>query len=181
MPKAVVPENKICSRLPGTDGNAKMSKSLNNCIYLSDDTETVHKKIQSMYTDSNHIKITDPGKVEGNVVFTYLYAFSSDEHFKKYLPEYNNLDELKKHYQNGGLGDMKIKKFLFDVMEDTLKPIREQRKYYEQRIPEVLQILKNGTKEANLYANQTLSEVKAAIGICYDDEFIKEQIEKYAK
>jgi tryptophanyl-tRNA synthetase len=179
MPNAVIPENKVCQRLPGIDGNAKMSKSLNNCIYLSDDTETIKKKIQSMYTDPNHIKVSDPGQVEGNVVFTYLDAFATNEHFKKYLKEYNNLDELKDHYRKGGLGDMKIKMFLLNVMEDILNPIREKRKYYEQRISEVMDILKNGTQEAILSANKTLLEVKDAMGINYNDEFIKEQIEKY--
>ena len=181
MPDALLPKNKVCSRLPGTDGNAKMSKSLGNCIYISDDTETVRAKVQSMYTDPNHIKITDPGKVEGNVVFTYLDAFSKEEHFKKYLPEYKNLDELKEHYKKGGLGDVKIKKFLFNIIEEVLEPIREKRAYYEKRIPEVFEILRKGTEEANKYANKTLDEVKAAIGINYlnDDAFIAEQAKKY--
>ena len=181
MPEPVVPENRVCSRLPGIDGNAKMSKSLNNCIYLSDDTEAVKSKIQSMYTDPNHIKISDPGQIQGNVVFTYLDAFSTNDHFKKYLPEYNNLDELKEHYMRGGLGDVKIKNFLFNIMEEILAPIRERRKYYEKRIPEVLEILKKGTADANKYANNTLNEVKTAMGINYfvDEEFINEQIKKY--
>ena len=179
-PKEVLPENKVCLRLPGIDGNAKMSKSLNNCIYLSDDTETVKKKISSMYTDPNHIKITDPGNVEGNVVFTYLDAFSTNEHFKKYLPEYENLDALKEHYRKGGLGDVKIKKFLMEVMEEILSPIRERRKYYEARIPEVINYLKEGTEEAKKVANETLKEVKDAIGINYfNEEFINEQAKKY--
>lgn len=181
MPEPVVPKNKICSRLPGIDGNAKMSKSLNNCIYLSDDTEIVRKKVMSMYTDPNHIKISDPGKVEGNIVFTYLDVFAEDEHFEKYLPEYKNLNELKEHYQKGGLGDIKIKKLLFNIMEEMLVPIREKRKYYENRISEVLDILKQGTAEANLFANLTLNEIKDAMGINFfnDDDFNKEQIEKY--
>ncbi len=181
MPEPIIPQNKVCSRLPGTDGNSKMSKSLNNCIYLSDDSKTVKEKIQSMYTDPNHIKITDPGKVEGNTVFTYLDAFSTDKHFEKYLPEYHNLEELKEHYRNGGLGDMKIKMFLFNIMEEILQPMREKRKYYEKRIPEVINILKNGTAEANKYADKTLDEVKSAIGINYfsDESFTNEQIEKY--
>lgn len=183
LPEPVIPKNKICSRLPGIDGNSKMSKSLNNCIYLSDDSETVKRKIMSMYTDPNHIKITDPGKVEGNIVFTYLEAFSTDEHFKKFLPEYNNLEELKEHYRNGGLGDVKIKVFLFKIMEEMLEPIREKRKYYEKKITEVVDILEKGTKEANEYANKTLEEVKNAIGINYfdDKDFIKEQIKKYER
>ena len=174
MPEPVLPKNIVCSRLPGTDGNAKMSKSLNNCIYLSDDSETVKKKIQSMYTDPNHIKITDPGNVKGNTVFTYLDAFAVDDHFKKYLPDYNNMDELKQHYEKGGLGDTKIKSFLYNVMEEILTPIREKRKYYEARLPEVMNILKKGTLEADEYANKTINEVKNAIGINYfeDKSFI---------
>lgn len=183
MPESIIPENKVCCRLPGTDGNAKMSKSLNNCIYLSDDKETVKNKIRSMYTDPNHIKITDPGKVEGNMVFTYLDAFCKEEDFAKYLPEYKNLDELKEHYRKGGLGDIKIKQFLNNIMEEFLEPIRERRKYYEERIPEVIEILKTGTLKAKEVANFTLNEVKDAIGINYlnDKDFIKEQIEKYQK
>lgn len=181
IPNAVLPENEVCNRLPGTDGQAKMSKSLGNCIYLSDDSETLKKKVQSMYTDPNHIKITDPGKVEGNIVFTYLDAFASDEHFTKYLPEYKNLDELKDHYRKGGLGDSKIKMFLYNILEELLTPIREKRHYYEQRIEEVLKALQQGTQEANKYANNTLKEVKNAIGIDYfdNDLFIKEQSKKY--
>ena len=181
IPNAVLPENEVCNRLPGTDGQAKMSKSLGNCIYLSDDSETLKKKVQSMYTDPNHIKITDPGKVEGNIVFTYLDAFASDEHFTKYLPEYKNLDELKDHYRKGGLGDSKIKMFLYNILEELLTPIREKRHYYEQRIEEVLRTLQQGTEEANKYANNTLKEVKNAIGIDYfdNDLFIKEQSKKY--
>ncbi len=181
IPNAVLPENEVCNRLPGTDGQAKMSKSLGNCIYLSDDSETLKKKVQSMYTDPNHIKITDPGKVEGNIVFTYLDAFARDEHFTKYLPEYKNLDELKDHYRKGGLGDSKIKMFLYNILEELLTPIREKRHYYEQRIEEVLRTLQQGTEEANKYANNTLKEVKNAIGIDYfdNDLFIKEQSKKY--
>lgn len=180
-PKELLPENKNCYRLPGTDGQAKMSKSLGNCIYLSDDSETLKKKVMSMYTDKDHIKIEDPGKIEGNAVFTYLDAFCKDEHFQKYLNEYNNLDELKRHYQKGGLGDVKVKKFLLAILEEELEPIRQRRKYYEARIKEVYNYLKNGTNKANEYANNTLNEVKMAMGINYfnDDNFIKEQINKY--
>lgn len=181
MPDPVIPKNEICSRLPGIDGNAKMSKSLNNCIYLSDDTETLKSKIKSMYTDPNHIKITDPGKIEGNMVFTYLGVFVKEEHFQKYLPEYKNLEELEEHYKKGGLGDVKIKQFLFCIMEEFLKPIREKRKYFEKRIPDVIKILKQGTEIANQVANSTLNEVKMVMGInCLNDlEFLKEQIKKY--
>lgn len=180
-PKAVLPKNEVCLRLPGIDGSAKMSKSLNNGIYLSDDSETVKKKVMSMYTDPNHIRVEDPGKVEGNTVFTYLEAFVTNEHFTKYLPEYKNLDELKEHYQRGGLGDVKIKKFLVNVMEEVLTPIREIRHYYEKRIPEVLTILEEGTKEANKYASTTLEEVKSSIGLNYfnDKDYLNEQIKKY--
>ena len=180
-PNAVLPENEVCNRLPGTDGQAKMSKSLDNCIYLSDDSETLKKRVQSMYTDPNHIKITDPGKVEGNMVFTYLDAFAIDEHFAKYLPEYKNLDELKDHYRKGGLGDSKIKMFLYNILEEILSPIREKRHYYEQRIDYVLNVLQTGTLEANKCANETLKEVKKAIGIDYfdGDAFKEEQMKKY--
>ena len=181
--KAILNENKIAQRLPGLDGNAKMSKSLNNGIYLSDPSDVIYKKVMSMYTDPNHIKVTDPGNVEGNVVFTYLDAFSTDEHFEKYLPEYKNLDELKAHYRRGGLGDVKIKNFLNMIMEEILEPMRERRKYYEARLPEVLQMLKNGTEEAEKVADETLAEVKEAMGINYfnDEEFLKEQVEKHNK
>lgn len=180
-PEPTLPNNKVCSRLPGIDGNAKMSKSLNNCIYLSDDSDTVKKKIQSMYTDPNHIKVSDPGQIEGNVVFTYLDAFSNDDHFNKYLPEYRNLDELKEKYQAGGVGDMMIKRFLMNIMEEILEPIRKRRKEYEQKIPEVIGFLKEGTIEANKFADITLNEVKNAMGINYfnDEKFINEQSERF--
>ena len=180
-PKAVLPNNEVCLRLPGTDGKTKMSKSLGNCIYLSDSTEEVRKKVMSMYTDPSHIKIDDPGQIEGNTVFTYLDAFCTDEHFSKYLKEYKNLDELKKHYQKGGLGDVKIKKFLFDVLEDVLTPIRKRRKIYENKIEEVYNILEKGSIKARSQANLTLKEVKDAMKINYfdDEELIKSHIEKY--
>ncbi|MBR1414091.1 MAG: tryptophan--tRNA ligase [Bacilli bacterium] len=182
MPNAKIPDNKVCCRLPGTDGNAKMSKSLGNGIYLSDTKEEVKRKVMSMYTDPNHLKISDPGNVEENTVFTYLDAFCTDEDFIKYLPEYKNLDELKNHYRRGGLGDVKIKQFLNQVLEGVLEPIREKRKYYEQRIPEVIEILKLGTAKANSLANETLNEVKHAIGIDYfNEEFLNEQLNKFSK
>ena len=180
-PKAVLPDNEVCLRLPGTDGKAKMSKSLGNCIYLSDKTEDVKKKVMSMYTDPDHIKIEDPGKIEGNCVFTYLDAFCNDEHFTKYLPEYKNLDELKVHYQKGGLGDVKIKKFLFNVIEEVLTPIREKRKMYENKIEEVYNILEQGSIKAKEKASTTLKEVKEAMKINYfeDKELINSHVEKY--
>ena len=180
-PKAVLPDNEVCLRLPGTDGKAKMSKSLGNCIYLSDKTEDVKKKVMSMYTDPDHIKIEDPGKIEGNCVFTYLDAFCTDEHFTKYLPEYKNLDELKVHYQKGGLGDVKIKKFLFNVIEEVLTPIREKRKMYENKIEEVYNILEQGSIKAKEKASTTLKEVKEAMKINYfeDKELTNSHIEKY--
>lgn len=180
-PKAVLPDNEVCLRLPGTDGKAKMSKSLGNCIYLSDKTEDVKKKVMSMYTDPDHIKIEDPGKIEGNCVFTYLDAFCNDEHFTKYLPEYKNLDELKAHYQKGGLGDVKIKKFLFNVIEEVLTPIREKRKMYENKIEEVYNILEQGSIKAKEKASTTLKEVKEAMKINYfeDKELINSHVEKY--
>ena len=180
-PKAVLPDNEVCLRLPGTDGKAKMSKSLGNCIYLSDSTEEVRKKVMSMYTDPDHIKIDDPGKIEGNTVFTYLDAFCENKYFDKYLPEYKNLDELKAHYQRGGLGDVKIKKFLFNVLEEVLTPIREKRKIYENKIEEVYNILESGSKKAERVANITIKEVKEAMRINYfeDKELIKSHVEKY--
>lgn len=178
-PKIILPDNKACMRLPGTDGKAKMSKSLNNCIYLSDPSDVVKQKVMNMYTDPNHIKITDPGCVEGNTVFTYLDAFCKDEHFAKYLPDYQNLDELKQHYRNGGLGDVKIKKFLFNVLEEELSVLRERRHYYEQNIQYVYEILKNGTDKARKVAEKTLAEVKKAMKINYFDD--NELISAYLK
>ena len=180
-PTAYLPKNKVCLRLPGLDGKAKMSKSLGNCIYLSDTSEEVKKKVMSMYTDPNHIKVEDPGQIEGNVVFTYLEAFSQDEHFSKYYPEFKNLDELKKAYHKGGIGDVKIKKFLYNILEETLTPIREKRKYYEQRIDKVYKILEEGSQIAIKNANKTLEEVKEAMKINYfkDQELIEKHISKY--
>ena len=166
-PQIILPDNKACLRLPGTDGKAKMSKSLGNCIYLSDDEETVRKKVMSMFTDPNHVRVEDPGKVEGNPVFVYLDAFSRPEHFEKFWPEYKNLDELKAHYQRGGLGDVKIKKFLNQVLQDELTPIRERRKQWEARLPEVYDILKKGTEKARAVAAQTMHDVRAAMKINY--------------
>lgn len=183
MPKILLPDNENCQRLVGTDGKAKMSKSLGNTIYLSDDTETVKQKVMSMFTDPNHLKVQDPGNTKNNPVFIYLSCFAKDEHFAKYLPEYKNLDEMKAHYERGGLGDMKCKRFLFNVLEDTLTPIREKRKYYEERIDEVYNILLEGTKKANIKANATLSRVRKAMKINYfeDDSFVKEMENKFNK
>lgn len=180
-PQILLPSNKACLRLPGTDGKAKMSKSLGNCIYLSESEEDVRKKVMSMFTDPDHIRIEDPGKLEGNTVFTYLDAFCNDEHFAEYLPEYANLDELKAHYQRGGLGDVKVKKFLNNVMQEELRPIRARRKEYEQRIDDVYDILKKGSETAKEEAAKTLAEVKAAMKIDYFDtpEFLEEQRKKY--
>lgn len=183
MPKILLPDNENCQRLVGTDGKAKMSKSLGNTIYLSDDTETVKQKVMSMFTDPNHLRVQDPGNTNNNPVFIYLSCFAKDEHFAKYLPEYKNLDEMKAHYERGGLGDMKCKRFLFNVLEDTLTPIREKRKYYEERIDEVYNILLEGTKKANIKANKTLSRVRKAMKINYfeDDSFVKEMENKFNK
>lgn len=180
-PEALIPSNEACLRLPGIDGKAKMSKSLGNCIYLSDSADDVRKKIMSMYTDPTHIAVSDPGHVEGNTVFTYLDAFSKQEHFERYLPEYANLDELKAHYTRGGLGDVKIKKFLNNVMQEELEPIRARRKEYEKDIPAIYDILRTGTETARKVAAQTLHEVKDAMRINYFDdlELIKAQSEKY--
>ena len=181
MPEAKIPENELEQRLPGTDGKAKMSKSLGNCIYLADDAETIRKKVMSMYTDPNHIKIDDPGQVEGNVVFTYLDVFAKDEDFVKYLPEYKNLDELKDHYRRGGLGDMVIKKFLNNILQELLKPIRERREELSQNIEYVYRVLEKGTNDARKHAKETLRRVKQAMKIDYfeNDEFLKEIIDKY--
>ena len=181
-PDVLLPENEACCRLPGTDGKQKMSKSLGNCIYLADTEEDVKKKIMSMYTDPTHIQVSDPGHVEGNCVFTYLDAFSKPEHFEEYLPEYANLDELKAHYTRGGLGDVKIKKFLNNVIQEELAPIRARRAEFEKDIPAVYDILREGSEKARATAAQTLSEVKRAMRINYfdDDELIKAQSQKYS-
>ena len=181
-PDILLPDNKACLRLPGTDGKAKMSKSLGNCIYLSDTPEEVKRKVMSMYTDPDHIRVEDPGKIEGNCVFTYLDAFSSEEDFKKFLPDYNNLDELKDHYRRGGLGDVKVKKFLNNVLQKQLEPIRNKRHEYEKDIPGVYEILRKGTEAAYEVAQQTLNEVKASMKINYfdDAQLIKVQSEKYS-
>ena len=175
MPEIMLPQNAACLRLPGIDGKAKMSKSLGNCIYLSDEPEDIKKKIMSMYTDPNHLRVQDPGKVEGNPVFIYLDAFSRPEHFAEFLPEYQNLDELKAHYQRGGLGDVKIKKFLNAVMQAELEPIRNRRKEWEQRLPEVVEILKEGSAVAEKAAAATLAEVRKSMKIDYftDDNLLK--------
>lgn len=180
-PQILLPDNKACLRLPGTDGKAKMSKSLGNCIYLADTEEDVRKKVMSMYTDPNHLKVEDPGQVEGNTVFTYLDAFCKDEHFAKFLPDYANLDELKAHYRRGGLGDVKVKKFLNNVMQEELAPIRERRKYWEKNIPEVYDILKRGSEEAQKAVAETLKEVKASMRINYfeDGALINDTMKKY--
>ena len=174
-PSIMLPNNAACLRLPGTDGKAKMSKSLGNCIYLSDEPEDIKKKIMSMYTDPNHLRVQDPGKVEGNPVFVYLDAFSRPEHFAEFLPEYQNLDELKAHYQRGGLGDVKVKKFLNSVMQAELEPIRNRRKEWEQRLPEVVEILKEGSAVAEKTAAATLAEVRKSMRIDYftDDNLLK--------
>ena len=166
-PQIVLPKNQACLRLPGIDGKAKMSKSLGNCIYLSDEAEDVRKKIMSMFTDPNHLRVEDPGKVEGNPVFIYLDAFCRPEYFAEFLPEYSGLDELKAHYERGGLGDVKVKKFLNNVMQAELSPIRERRKYWEARLPEVYEILKEGSAKAKKTAEKTLAEVRHAMQIDY--------------
>ena len=180
-PEVLLPENEACCRLPGIDGKQKMSKSLGNCIYLADTEEDVKKKVMSMYTDPTHIRREDPGHLEGNCVFTYLDAFSKPEHFAEYLPDYANLQELKDHYTRGGLGDVVVKKFLNNVLQEELAPIRARRAEYEKDIPAVYEILRKGTEVARETAAQTLSEVKRAMRINYfdDSELIKAQSEKY--
>ena len=180
-PDVLLPENQACCRLPGIDGKQKMSKSLGNCIYLSDTEKDVRTKVMSMFTDPDHIRVEDPGKIEGNVVFTYLDAFCEDRHFEMFWPEYKNLDELKAHYQRGGLGDVKIKRFLNSVLEDELAPIRERRAKWEQDIPAVYDVLRKGTEAARAKGEKTMTEIKAAMGINYfeDKDLIAAQAEKY--
>ena len=181
MPEILLPDNAACLRLPGTDGKAKMSKSLGNCIYLSDTPEEVKKKVMGMYTDPDHLRVEDPGKVEGNTVFTYLDAFSRPEHFAKYLPDYASLDELKAHYRRGGLGDVKVKRLLIAILNEILAPIRERRHYYEARIGEVYDILHEGSIKARATAAETLADVRRAMKINYfeDKELIAEQAAHY--
>ena len=182
-PDALLPAEAAARRLPGTDGGAKMSKSLGNCIYISDNSAEVKTKVMSMFTDPDHIKVSDPGKIEGNTVFTYLDAFSKPEHFAEYLPDYANLDELKDHYRRGGLGDVKVKKFLLNVLEETLTPIRARRAEYQKDIAGVYDILKKGSEAAREVAAKTLSDVKKSMKIDYfsDEELIKAQSEKYSR
>ena len=182
-PNIMLPENITARRLPGTDGKEKMSKSLGNCIYLSDTAEDVWQKVRSMYTDPEHVNLNDPGHVEGNAVFTYLDAFSTDEDFANFLPEYQNLDELKDHYRRGGLGDMKCKKFLNQVLNQFLEPMRARRAEFEKDIPEIYNILKKGTEQAREVGAQTMDEVRKAMRIDYfnDAELIRQQSEKFAK
>lgn len=181
-PTILLPDNQACMRLPGIDGKAKMSKSLGNCIYLSEESEDIRKKVMSMFTDPDHLRIEDPGKLEGNTVFTYLDAFCKTEQFERYLPEYANLDELKAHYQRGGLGDVKVKKFLNNVLQEELEPIRNRRKELQKDIPYVYEVLKKGSEAAREVAAKTLDEVRASMKINYfeDEALIRSQAEKYA-
>lgn len=182
-PEILLPDNAACLRLPGTDGKAKMSKSLGNCIYLSDSADELEKKVKSMYTDPGHLRVSDPGKIEGNTVFTYLDAFCRPEHFERYLPEYPSLDELKAHYQRGGLGDMKVKKFLAAVMQEEFTPIRERRREFAKDIPAVFEMLRKGSEQAREVAAQTMAEVRAAMRINYfdDQELIVSQSKRIAE
>lgn len=182
-PEILLPDNAACLRLPGTDGKAKMSKSLGNCIYLSDTADEVKKKVMGMYTDPDHLRVEDPGKIEGNTVFTYLDAFCRPEHFAKYLPDYPSLDELKAHYRRGGLGDVKVKKLLIAVLNETLDPIRERRHYFEARIEEVYAMLREGSDRARRKAGATLADVRRAMKIDYfdDTELIASQAKAYGE
>ena len=183
MPEILLPDNAACMRLPGTDGKAKMSKSLGNCIYLSDTEKEVKQKVMGMYTDPDHIHVEDPGKVEGNCVFTYLDAFCRPEHFERYLPDYPNLAELKAHYQRGGLGDVKVKRFLNAIMQETLEPIRNRRKEFSKDIPAVYEMLQKGCEVARAAAAETLADVKKAMKINYfdDKELIEEQVKRFSQ
>ncbi len=180
-PQILLPDNQACMRLPGIDGKAKMSKSLGNCIYLSEEADEIKKKVMSMFTDPNHLRIEDPGSLEGNTVFIYLDAFCRDEHFERYLPDYANLDELKAHYQRGGLGDVKVKKFLNNVLQEELEPIRNRRKELQRDIPYIYEVLKEGSDKAREVAAQTLEDVRNAMKINYfaDTKLIEEQAEKF--
>ena len=182
-PEILLPDNAACLRLPGTDGKAKMSKSLGNCIYLSEEPEEIQKKIMSMYTDPGHLRVQDPGKIEGNTVFTYLDAFCRPEHFERYLPDYPNLAELKAHYQRGGLGDVKVKRFLNAIMQETLEPIRNRRKEFSKDIPAVYEMLQKGCEVARAAAAETLADVKKAMKINYfdDKELIEEQVKRFSQ
>ena len=182
-PQILLPKNSACLRLPGIDGKAKMSKSLGNCIYLSETADELNKKVMSMYTDPQHISVNDPGHIEGNTVFTYLDAFCKDEHFALYLPDYANLEELKAHYQRGGLGDVKIKKFLSKILNEEFEPIRARRKEFEKDIPAVYDMLRKGSDDAREVAAKTMSEVKNAMKINYFDDaaLIASQAEKFSK
>ena len=182
-PSIMLPDNAACLRLPGTDGKAKMSKSLGNCIYLSESADEMHKKVMSMYTDPLHVNVSDPGHVEGNTVFTYLDAFCRPEHFERYWTDYANLDELKAHYQRGGLGDVKCKKFLEKILNETLEPIRQRRAEFEKDIPAIYEMLRKGCEEAREVAAETLSDVRRAMKINYfdDAELIEEQAKRFAK
>ena len=182
-PNILLPENAACLRLPGTDGKAKMSKSLGNCIYLSDSADEVERKVKSMYTDPNHIKVSDPGSIEGNTVFTYLDAFSRPEHFERYWPDYANLDELKAHYRRGGLGDIQVKNLLRSIMQEELEPIRARRKEFQKDIPAVYDMLKKGCEVARAAAAETLDEVRKAMKINYfdDDNLIAEQAKRFGE
>lgn len=181
-PKAVLPKNQTCCRLPGLDGKAKMSKSLGNCIFLADSPEEIKKKVMGMFTDPNHLRVEDKGNTKDNPVFIYLDAFVTDEHFKKYLPEYKNLQELKAHYERGGLGDMKVKRFLNDVLQEILEPIRKRREVFSQHIPEIYQMLYENSKKASQVAKETVEKVKDAMGINYfkDNDLINSQIKKFS-
>ena len=180
-PQELLSKNQACMRLPGIDGKAKMSKSLGNCIYLSEEADDIKKKVMSMFTDPNHLRVEDPGSLEGNTVFTYLDAFCKDGHFEEYLPEYANLDELKAHYQRGGLGDVKVKKFLNNVLQEALEPIRNRRKELQKDIPYVYEVLKKGSEKAEEVATKTLDEVRSSMKINYfaDTELIRQQAEKF--
>jgi tryptophanyl-tRNA synthetase len=182
-PEVLLAQNAACLRLPGIDGKAKMSKSLGNCIYLSEDPDSIQKKVFSMFTDPTHIRVEDPGKLEGNTVFTYLDAFCRPEHFEAFLPDYQDLNELKAHYQRGGLGDMKVKRFLNNVLQAELEPIRNRRKEFEKDIPYVYEVLRKGSEVAREVAEETLQDVKRAMRIHYfeDAEFLQEQIEKFSR